>query len=114
MNTRHRRSKLVLHLSKPWELGEALGWCPLPAVVDRRDEDRWLVELEQPIRYQEAEYRYFEVSPRLEGWHLAEADSTEVPCRIIPIELGSAETPAVAGDTAWTDDMVGSVTNYRH
>ncbi len=115
MGSRYKRSKLVLHLSKPWEVGEALGWSPLPALVDQRDEDRWLVELEKPFRFQQSEFRYFVVSPRLDGWHLAEADSTEVPCKITPIDPETGKLRKIPESLA-DDliDMAGSVTDYRH
>lgn len=106
-----RHSKILLHLSKPWELGEALGWPNLPASVGRREGDRWLVELDRPFRYQDAEYRYFVVSPRLEGWHLSDADALEVPCQLTPLssDVAASDHPC---DVTSEDVMIGSVTDY--
>lgn len=103
----HRRgqARIRLHLSKPWEMGEALAWRDLPASVGRRDGDRWFVELERPFRYRDAEYRYFLVAPRLEGWHLSDAASLEVPCEMTPLN----GTPRSFDDG---DEIVGSVTDY--
>ena len=106
-----KHSKILLHLSKPWELGEALGWSDLPASVGRRRRDGWLVELEQPFRYHDAEYRYFLVSPRLEGSDLSDADSFEVPCRLVPLS-SDAVTSENAGNFDAEDVMTGSVTDY--
>ncbi len=115
MHNRQRRSKLVLHLSKPWEMGESLGWQPLCAQIDRQHGDHWIVELDKPIRYLESEIRYLKVAPRLHGWDLAEADSTEVPCKMTPIERLRSTSPRVPvpadGDT---DSVIfGSITDYH-
>ncbi len=117
MNDRQRRSKLVLHLSKPWEMGEALGWQPLSAQIDRQQGDGWIVELEKPIRYHESEIRYLKVAPRLEGWDLTEAGNTEVPCKMTPIERlreTAPRGPEPADCDADADNGIfGSVTDYH-
>ncbi len=114
MMSRQKRSKLVLHLSKPWEVGEALGWSPLPALIDRCDADRWLVELEKPFTFGHSEYRYFAVAPRLEGWSLEEADATEVPCKIVPVDPDPSALARIDQAAFDRTEMTGSVTDYRH
>jgi len=109
------QSKVVLHLSKPWDLGEALGWSSLPAVVGYRDGDRWLVELERPFRFCESEYRFFVVSPRLEGWQLSDAASCEVPCSMTPTtrDRRSSTSPCDVPPPGAGTAIIGSVTQYH-
>jgi hypothetical protein len=115
MGQRIKGSTLVLHLSKPWEVGEALRWMPLPARIDRNEGDRWLVELREPFQYGGTEFRYFMLSPRLEGWQLSEADAAEVPCEILPIDPATGAPHRIPPSPAdGSTEMVGSVTKYRH
>ena len=117
MIDRNARSRIVIHLSKPWELGEALGWEALPATVCRRDRERWLVELDNPFCFQHVEYRYFVVSPRLPGWGLDDAEMLEVPCRITPVSPARANGDRPCDvrecDADAADAMTGSVTDFR-
>lgn len=117
MIDRRSRSRIVLHLSKPWEMGEALGWEALPAMVCHRDRERWLVELEEPFQFRGIEYRYIVVSPRLPGWGLDDAEMLEVPCLFTAVSparaLGERPCDVRECDAAAEDAMTGSVTDFR-
>jgi len=106
-----KNSKVVLHLSKPWAMGEALHWASLPASIDRREGERWLVELEQPVEFGGTEYRYFVLAPRLEGWHLSDAVELEVPCSMTPT-AGNQLSPATDPGNG-TTGIVGSITELH-
>ncbi len=116
MIERRAQSKIVLHLSKPWKMGEALGWPSMPASVDYQEGDRWLIELEKPFRFGKSEYRFFVVEPRLEGWHLGDAESREVPCRIVPTaeDQLSSDHPCEIPRRRNGIPIVGSITDYHH
>lgn len=117
MIDRKTRSRIVIHLSRPWEIGEALGWEALPATVCHRDRERWLVELDEPFRFQRVEYRYFVLAPRLPGWGLDDAEMLEVPCSLTPVSPARAhgERPCAVHlvDVEADDAITGSVTDYR-
>lgn len=116
MIDRRARSRIVIHLSKPWEIGEALGWEALPATVCHRDRERWLIELDSPFSFRHVDYRYFVVSPRLPGWGLDDAEMLEVPCLITPVPAARAmgDHPCdVRECSAESEDaMTGSVTDF--
>ncbi len=70
------RLPVVIGLSDPWELGEALGWRELEGVildVDVRidkyygnQEELALLKLNLPFEYNNTTCEYFVISPRLE------------------------------------------------
>jgi len=71
---------VVIKLSDPWELGEALGWKELEGVildVDVRidkyygnQEELALLKLDSPFEYNNTTCEYFIISPRMEGGSL--------------------------------------------
>ena len=74
--------RVVLRLSGPWELGEALGWPAIRGTVTHREESAWLVEIDKPFTYATMEFRFLVVSPRLQGSPLASAASEAVLCNM--------------------------------
>ena len=71
------RLPIVIKLSDPWELGEALGWKELEGIIADVDvradklygnqEELALVKLDSPFEYESTRCEYFVVSPRHEG-----------------------------------------------
>jgi hypothetical protein len=101
----------VIKLSDPWEMGEALGWPAIPGTVVHSDAASWLVELDQPITYANADYRFLVVSSRHEGMPLAKAALEDVPRNMVrtTAERASSESPC---DVSWWRGghaMIGSV-----
>lgn len=103
--------RVVLQLSDPWDMGEALGWPRMPGRVVLESDGSWLVELDDPFRYAGAEYRFVVVSPRHVGVNLGEASRQSVPCNMTRTtsERATSDDPC---DVSWWRGgraMVGSV-----
>jgi hypothetical protein len=92
--------RVVLRLSDPWELGEALGWPAIRGTVTHRDDSAWLVEIDKPFTYATAEFRFLVVSQRLQGSPLASATTEAVPCNmtLTTTERAFSESPC---DLSW-------------
>jgi hypothetical protein len=103
--------RVVIKLSDPWEMGEALGWPAISGTVAHSEAASWLVELDRPFVHANAEYRFLVVSSRHEDKSLANAVSEDVLCNIIRTtpERASSESPC---DVSWWRGghaMIGSV-----
>jgi hypothetical protein len=103
--------RVVINLSDPWEMCEALGWPAISGIVAHSDAVSWLVKIDQPFVHANAEYRFLVVSPRHEDKSLANAVSEDVPCNMIRTtpERASSESPC---DVSWWRGghaMIGSV-----
>lgn len=103
--------RVVLNLSDPWEMGEALGWPAILGTVVHTDATSWLVEIDRPFVYANAEYRFLVVSVRHVGKSLANADSEHASCNMIRTtpERASSASPC---DVSWWRGghaMIGSV-----
>ena len=75
--------KVVVSLSDPWDMGEALGRDTILASVIHRAANAWLLEVIEPFIYEDVEYRFIVVSPRHAGKSLAGSVSQDVPCNMI-------------------------------
>ena len=77
-------------VTEPWEVGDA----PRRAKVLEDAAGSWLVEYEEPFRYQDVPCQYFILSPRHEGKHLCDIiKGTSLLCsmtRITPEQRNSA------------------------
>ncbi len=103
--------RVLLRLIDPWEMGEQLGWPAIPATVVREADDVWLVEIDRPFDYGDANYRFLVISPRHPGEQLAEHGALSVICNMIRTteERASSASPC---DTSWWrggHSMIGSV-----
>jgi hypothetical protein len=62
---------VILRISDPWDLGEAISWCPLEGELLKLEPDahggRALVRLGKPVQYKNSEWSYIVASPRHEG-----------------------------------------------
>jgi hypothetical protein len=92
--------RVVLRLSDPWELGEALGWPAILGTVIHSDGCAWLVEIAKPFTYANVEFRFLVVSPRYEGSLLASAAIEAVSCNmtLTTPERARSELPC---DLSW-------------
>jgi len=63
-------SKVVMRISDPWELGEALKWEALDAEIISVIGDNILIRLLKPFVYRETRCEFFVASPRHEGDHI--------------------------------------------
>jgi len=67
--------RIVISISDPWELGEALEWRPLEGellrTVDDGDGSQALIRLDEAIYHREWRWRYLIASPRHEGSDIA-------------------------------------------
>ena len=103
--------RVVLKLSDPWEMGEALRWTAISGSVVHIDHGCWLIEIDRPFVYDSAEYRFLVVSPRHEGKSLSMAVSDSIPCNMIRTtpEHASSKSPC---DVSWWRGghaMIGSI-----
>jgi len=92
--------RVVLSLSDPWELGEALGWRPIRGVVTHQELDSWLIKIDAPFVHSDLEYQYVVISARHSGASLDQLRSQQVPCNVVRTtpERAQSETPC---DVSW-------------
>lgn len=62
--------KVILRISDPWELGEALKWEAFDAEIVSMTGDDILIRLLKPFVYRETTCEFFVASPRYEGDHV--------------------------------------------
>jgi hypothetical protein len=101
-----------LRISDPWELGEYLGWRTLESLVLREDRDAWLVELVQPFRYHDGEYRYIVVESRHQGTELSQIyGGAEISCNVTVTTAERAKSDQPCDISWWRGGhaMIGSV-----
>ena len=103
--------KVLLQLSDPWSMGEALGWPKICGTVAHRGSESWLVEIDQPFVYEDTEYRFVVISPRHVGEQLIGADVATVSCAMIRTTREFAESASPCDVTWWRGghSMIGSV-----
>lgn len=106
--------RVVLQLSDPWEMGEALDWPHILGTVVNNNGDSLLVEIDHPFEYDNMEYRFVVVSPRHEGIPLKNAASEVVPCNMIRTTTERAHSNNPCDVSWWRGGhaMIGSITVY--
>ena len=110
-STLGRPMEVLLRLSDPWEVGEELGWPPVPATVIHVEGEVWLVEINQPFDYEGSNYRYVVISPRHEGASLSQCASQSIPCNMTKTTTERALSASPC-DTSWwrgKHAMIGSI-----
>jgi hypothetical protein len=77
---------IVLKISDPWDLGESLGWQPLPgsiiSVNEEKNPSAVLVKLDAPFQFRTYDCQFFIASPR----HLG--DQLDQVARGMPLFCG--------------------------
>lgn len=63
-------SKILMRISDPWELGQALHWEAFDAEIVAVSGDNLLIHLVRPFLYKETVCEYFVASPRHERDHV--------------------------------------------
>lgn len=63
-------STLIMRISDPWELGEALKWEAVEAEIVSVVGDNILIRFLKPFTYRETVCEFFVASPRYEGDHI--------------------------------------------
>jgi len=103
--------KVLLQLSDPWAMGEALGWPSIFGTAIYKSSDCWLVEIDEPFVYDSVEYRFVVISARHEGKHLASAASETVSCNMVrtTTELAASKSPCDLSSWRGGHAMIGSV-----
>lgn len=103
--------KVVLQLSDPWALGEALGWPRISATVTIAKDDTWLAKIDDPFEFDGTEYRFIVVSPRHEGKSLSDASTGTIPCSMTRISTEHATSPDPCDLSSWHGGhaMIGTV-----
>lgn len=72
--------KISIHISDPWEFGEALKWRPLGGqIVDEAVTGEVLIKLEEALEYGETKCGYLIGSPRHVGGHIDEIETGSKP-----------------------------------
>ena len=104
--------RVVLAVSDPWGLGEAIEWQPIPGSVVHMEGDVWLVKVDAPFVHSDIEYHYLIASPRHAGSTFVQAGLKQVPYNVIRIsaERALSATPC---DLAWWRGggaMIGAIT----
>ncbi len=108
--------RVLIVLSDPWELGEALNWEPLKGELLRREAGghggRALIKLEKIITYRGSSCRFVVASPRHQGKEITYLQRREtVSCAFTGISdsqaaLGGApETLGWRGGIAFIGDI---------
>jgi hypothetical protein len=100
MNILSPRIHIKIHISDPWDLGEALKWEPLEggliATNDLPIGGMALIKLDQSFNYKNTECEYFIATPRYSGANIgALAKGKPMICGItrIPKELAESQNP---------------------
>lgn len=109
--SRRHSLKVVIRLSDPWDLGEALGWPAIPGTVAHGEADSWLVELDRPFVHANAEYRFLVVCARHVGRPLANAVYEDVPCNMIRTTAERAASESSCDISWWRGGhaMIGTI-----
>jgi hypothetical protein len=92
--------RVVLTVSDPWDLGEAIAWRAMRGAVTHMEADAWLVRIDSPFVHSNIEYQYLVVSSRHVGSRLEGVGTHELSCNIIRTtpERASSTTPC---DLSW-------------
>ena len=104
--------RVVLQISEPWEMGEALNWPRITGTIVSEGGGSWLVEFDRPFDYAGEQYRFVVVSARHEGDRLADATSVTVPCNMIRTTAQRASSANPCDVSWWRGGhaITGSVT----
>jgi len=66
-NAAQETREVMLKISDPWELGEAVQWGAFPAVLLTRQGERVLLGIKQPFEFKGMKREFFVASPRHRG-----------------------------------------------
>lgn len=89
-------AKIILRISDPWELGQALKWVAFEAEIVSLSGDDVILRLLKPFVYRNTNCEYFVASPRHEGDHvdlLREGRSLFCGLTCITPEQASSKNP---------------------
>ena len=101
-----KANRVVLRVSDPWDLGEALKWQPLQGeLVKTASDDHGgsaLIKLDKTITYRDAAYRFVVASPRLEGTVISTLETgKKVFCAFTGISDANADSANPFDTTGW-------------
>ena len=104
---------MLVTVSDPWDLGEALKWQPLPGELVRivRDGDggRALIKFDRPIQYRGSICHYAVAAPRHEDGDIAMIEEgTKVDCALTCISDEQAQSSNPVDTSDWRG---GSILN---
>jgi hypothetical protein len=97
---------IVITVSDPWDVGEALGWKTIRGQCVRADSSgeggRALIRFDEPLHYRDGTYRYAIASPRHIGRRIEEvAAGTTVDCVLIGISDEQAQSANALDANNW-------------
>jgi hypothetical protein len=102
--------RILISISDPWELGEALKWQPLRGELlqTSNDEhgDRALIKLDDAIDYRGSQWRYVVTASRHEGTEIAGLRSGK---KIIAAFTGISDQQAESGNPLDTSNWRGGL-----
>lgn len=67
INAAQETREVMLKISDPWELGEAVRWEAFPAVLLTRQGESVLLRIKQPFEFKGKKREFFVASPRHRG-----------------------------------------------
>ncbi|MGH8489858.1 MAG: hypothetical protein ACREXS_13575 [Gammaproteobacteria bacterium] len=96
INAAQETREVMLKISDPWELGEAVQWGAFPAVLLTRQGERVLLAIKQPFEFKGMKREFFVASPRHRGDsvnHLYQGRSLFCGMSEIARDLAMSENP---------------------
>ena len=102
----HESFRIIICISDPWELGEALKWQPLQGELLRMTSDegggRALIKLDAALSYRGSTWHYVIAAPRHQGNEMAELQTgKKVPAALTGIPDQQAESSRVLDTRNW-------------
>lgn len=102
MNNEAFQKPVLIKISDPWDLGEALGWQPLTARIIKSSGTAVLIKLEVPFAYKGLECEYFVASARHVGDDASKLfEGAAVFCAMTQISEESAQSQDPFDLSAW-------------
>lgn len=105
-------SRVLLRVSDPWEIGEAIEWRALEAQIVAVGDNAVLLRLRSPFEHKGVSCEYFVASPRHGGANVNALESgNSVFCSMtrVPVEQASSPTPFDLGNWRGGVAIIGNL-----